>query len=423
MAVHTPIETALRHVLPNGMVALVQRNATAPTVSIRGEMRVGAVHEPAERSGLALFTGASLIRGTENRSFQEIVTTAEGLGLSVNAGGGIHASGFGGRALAEDLPLALELLADLLRRPIFPEQEIERLRGQFLMGLRESEQDTRVRASRVVRRLMFPPEHPYSRISSGTLETVGSITRDDLVAFHRRYHPAAAEVAIVGDVEPQRVIAALEQFFGDWQVAGEPSQARFPPPNVLRGVERHDVAVAGKSQSDLLWAVHGLARSAPDYYAASVANMILGRLGIGGRLGDNVRERQGLAYSCGSGLDTDVIAGPWAVFAGVNPANVDRALAAIVEEIGRFCANGPTEAEMSDAQDYMTGSLVLGLETNDGIAGTLLGIERFNLGLDYIRRYPAIIRAITAEEVVQAARRYLSTTDYVAVVAGPAREG
>jgi zinc protease len=147
--------------------------------------------------------------------------------------------------------------------------------------------------------------------------------------------------------------------------------------------------------------------------------MILGRIGLGGRLGDNVREQQGLAYYCGSNVDADLGAGPWAALAGINPANVDRAIAAILHEIEQFCADGPSEDELNDAHDYMTGSLVLGLETNDGIAGTLLGIERYNLGFDYIARYPAIIRAIDAEQVMAVARKYLSTERYVVVVAGP----
>lgn len=419
MTSHATIETATRHVLPNGMVALVQRNEGTPTVSVRGEVRVGAVSEPAAQAGLAALTGAALIRGTERRTFQEIVATTEALGASVNAGGGMHSSGFGGKSLAEDLPLVLEILADMLRAPTFPEHEVARLRGQFLMGLRENEQDTRVQASKVLRRLMFPPEHPYSRLSSGTIETVETITRADLAAFHRLYHPAATTVAVVGDVAPAQVVAALELAFGGWRVPGGPPQSTPAPVTPVRGVQRRHVAMPGKSQTDVIWAVHGLSRLDPDYYAASVANMILGRIGLGGRLGENVRERRGLAYYCGSSLDTDLWAGPWAALAGVNPADVDEAVAAIVAEIGQFAADGPTAEEMSDAQDFMTGSTVLGLETNDGIAGTLLGIERYGLGLDYIARYPSIIRAIAADDVVRVARAYLSDADYVLVTAGP----
>jgi zinc protease len=413
------IETATRHVLSNGMIALIQSNQNTPTVTVRGEVRVGAVHEPAAKSGLAVFTGAALIRGTAQRTFQQIVAETEALGASVNAGGGLHGSGFAGRALAEDLPLIMGILADMVQHPVFPAHEIERLRSQFLMGLRENEQETRTQASRAARALLFPPEHPYSRLSSGTIETVQSISREDLAMFHRQYHPAATTIAIVGDVEPSAVINQLEQVFGGWEPQAALPAMQLPAVPALQGVRRRDLVLDGKVQSDLIWAVHGLSRTDPDYYAANVANMILGRLGLGGRLGDNVRERQGLAYSCGSSLDADLGAGPWAALAGVNPANVDRAISAIVHEIGQFCADGPSGEELSDAQDYMIGSLALGLETNDGIAGTLLGIERYHLGLDFIARDPSIIRGISADQIITVARKYLSIEDYVVVTAGP----
>lgn len=413
------IAQATRHVLPNGMVALIQRNPSSPTVSVRGELRVGAVNEPADKNGLAVFTGSALIRGTATRTFQDIVAATEALGASVHSGGGLHTSGFAGRALAEDLPLLLDILSEMLARPSFPAHEIERLRSQFLMGLRESEQETRTQTARAARAMLFPPAHPYSRLSSGTVETVQAITVDDLAAFHRLYHPAVATVAVVGDVEPAAVAADLERAFGGWSPPGTPPQQSLPEVPPIPEAQRRDIAMVGKSQSDLIWAVHGLTRTHPDYYAASVANMILGRIGLGGRLGENVREQQGLAYYCGSSLDADLGAGPWAALAGVNPANVERTLAAILHEIEQFCQEGPTDQELSDARDYMTGSLALGLETNDGIASTLLGIERYGLGLDFIARYPGIIRSVSAEQVVGVARAYLSTERYIAVVAGP----
>lgn len=423
MTAHTSgassIATATRHAMSNGMVALIQRNPNSPSVSVRGDVGVGAANESPEKNGLAVFTGAALIRGTAQRTFQQIVAETEALGATVNAGGGMHSSGFGGRALTEDFSLILGILADMLRSPTFPAQEVERLRGQFLMSLRESEQETRTQASRVARALLFPPEHPYSRLTSGRIETVKSLTRDDLVAFQQLYHPALTTIAIVGDVDPPAVIEALEQVFGSWEVSGVPPSRQLPQPQPLAGVTRRDITMPSKVQSDVIWGVHGLSRTDPDYYIASVANMILGRIGLGGRLGDNVREQQGLAYSCGSSLDADVGAGPWAALAGVNPANVERAVAAIVHEIATFRADGPTDAELNDARDYMTGSLALGLETNDGIAGTLLGIERYGLGLDYIARYPSIMRNISAEQIVDVARKYLSTEHYIVVVAGP----
>ncbi|MBO9342493.1 MAG: insulinase family protein [Roseiflexus sp.] len=413
------IATALRYELPNGMVALVQRNATAPTVSVYGEVRVGAANEPPEKNGLSAFTGAALIRGAGHRTFQEIVAITEAVGASVNAGGGMHSTGFAGRSLSEDVALILEILSDMVRAPAFPDEEIEQLRGQFLMALREDEQDTSVRASRALRSIMFPPAHPYSRLSRGTIETISTLTRDDLIQFHRLYHPAATTIAVVGDIDPAAVIALIERFFGDWQVPGTPPQVTLPDPLPMPDQRRIHIALDGKSQTDIIWAVHGLDRRSPDYYAASVANMILGQIGIGGRLGERVREKQGLAYYCGSSLDADLGAGPWTAMAGVNPAHVERAIDAIVHEIRQFAAEGPTEQELADARDFMTGRLAIGLETNDSIASTLLGIERYQLGLDYIERYPTIIYSIDRDQVVEVTRRYLDTDDYVIATAGP----
>jgi zinc protease len=406
------------------MIALIQRNPHSPTVSVRGEIGAGAIFESAEQSGLAAFTGSALIRGTERRTFQQISAETDERGCGVQAGGGLHGSGFGARALAEDVPLVLDILGEMLQRPTFPSHEIAKLRAQFLMGLRESEQETQTQAVRAARALLYPPEHPYSRLISGTPETVQALSRDDLVAFHEQYyHPATATIAIVGDVEPDAMLHELERVFGGWERPDAPPVPDLPAVPPLQGQQRRTINMPGKLQADIVWAVHGLARTQPGYYAAMMANMVLGRLGLGGRLGENVREEQGMAYYVSSGLSADVSAGPWLAVAGVNPGNVERAIEAILREIEQFLQEGPTEQELADVRSYLTGSLVLGLETNGGIANTLLAIERYDLGFDYIARYPAIINAIGAEEMLDVARAYLSTTDYVLAVAGPAQEG
>ncbi|NTV63736.1 MAG: insulinase family protein, partial [Oscillochloris sp.] len=251
----------LRHVLPNGMVALIRRNPGAPTVSVRGEVRVGAAQEPPDQGGLAVFTGAALIRGAGTRSFQQIVAETEGRGCSVSAGGGMLSSGFAGKALAEDLPLVLEILADMLIRPSFPEVEIERLRSQFLTSLRESEQDTGYRASIAARAMLYPPEHPFSRPTSGSLASVAGISRADMLRFHQRYHPALTTIAIVGAIDPPAVLNELERYFADWQGSGPAEAPQIPDAPPLDGIQRADIPMPGKVQADLVWAVHGLARS------------------------------------------------------------------------------------------------------------------------------------------------------------------
>jgi zinc protease len=416
---HPDSGTTLRHVLPNGMVALIRRNPGAPTVSVRGEVRVGAAQEPPDQGGLAVFTGAALIRGAGERSFQQIVAETEGRGCSVSAGGGVQASGFAAKALVEDLPLVLDVLADMLIRPTFPSVEVERLRGQFLTSLRESEQDTGYRASVAARAMLYPPMHPFSRPASGSLTSVAALTRDDLARFHQHYHPALTSIAVVGEIDPPTVVAELERSFGNWRGQGSPRSIYIPDAPPLTGVRRADTPMSGKVQADLVWAVHGLRRSAPDYYAAMLANMILGQIGMGGRLGEQVREEQGMAYYCYSDIEADLGAGPWLIVAGVNPEDIQPATEAILSEIERFRQDGPSDEELADARDYLTGSLVIGLETSDGIAGSLLSIERHGLGLDYIERYPGIIAAVSRDEITAAARTYLSTERYVLSVAGP----
>jgi zinc protease len=186
--------------------------------------------------------------------------------------------------------------------------------------------------------------------------------------------------------------------------------------------QQREVALAGKTQSDVVLGLPGIRRADPDYYALRMANMILGRLGMMGRLGDSVREAQGLAYGVHSELDAGLGPGPWAIRAGVNPANVDAALAAIGVELRRLREGGVMADELARGQRYSTGSLVLHLETNDGVAGLIQEIELFDLGLDYAARYPAIIEALTLDVVNAAAARYLPRLeDTVRVIAGPAR--
>jgi zinc protease len=415
----TGLTSTSRHVLANGMAVLVLRNSTAPTVSLRGELRLGAIHEPEGLSGVSGFTSAALMRGAGARSFQQIVAATEERGCAVSVGGGLHVTSFAAKALAEDLPLVLDILADLLLRPTFPPHELEKLRGQLLVNLRERDQDTGFQVERIARELLYPPEHPYSRPLGGTLASMEQLTRDDLLRFHAGYHPQNAVVVVVGDVDPDSVCAALERQFGSWAPTSPPPTHNLPPVPPLREVRRRDFTMPGKLQADLAWAVPGLARLSPDYYPAMLANFILGQIGMGGRLGEQVREIQGMAYYCSSSLDADLGAGPWAATAGVNPQDVEPAIAAIRHEIEQFTREGPGEQELADARAFLTGSLVLGLETNNGIAGTLLAIERYGLGLDFITRYPALINSISAEAITAVVRRYLSSDAYVLAVAGP----
>jgi zinc protease len=178
--------------------------------------------------------------------------------------------------------------------------------------------------------------------------------------------------------------------------------------------------IPGKSQADLAVGLATIARGHPDYYALDLANMVLGRLGLMGRLGAEVRDRQGLAYYVFSQIEPRVDGSLWVARAGVDPANIDRALAAIEGELARLRATAIAEEELRDAKSYSIGVLPLALETHDGMAATLLAIEQFALGLDYLDRYPVILAGVTRDDVLAAAAHYLDPSRLAVGIARPA---
>jgi len=409
-----------RRELPNGIVILVRENHDAPSVVITGSIEAGGVFEPVELNGLVSFTTSLLLRGTERRDFATIYEILEGNGASLSLSSGHHTVGFSGKSLAEDLPMLVDLLADALRRPIFPPEHVERVRGQTITGLKVRDQDTRYTASRLFRELVYPSEHPYSRSTDGTLDTIPAITREQMVEFRRRHFgPCGMIVVIVGAVRTDDAIRLVEDYLGDWTIPDQPVSPELPPVPSLADVRQQVQVMPGKSQNDLVLGLPGPSRLAEDWHAANLANSILGVFGMYGRIGAVVREQNGMAYYSFSRLDGGLGPGPWRVVAGVDPANVDRAVSAIQAEIRRLVSEPVSEGELADNKANFIGRLPLQLESNEGVAGSIMGMERYGLGLDYLRRYEDIISAVTAEDVQAAAGRYLAPDRFALAIAGP----
>jgi zinc protease len=411
-------ETVQRTQLENGITVLVRDNPAAPVVVLDGYLPTGSIHEPAAKAGLAGFTASMLTRGSKRYDFDTFNEIVESVGASVSAGGGTHVTSFSTESLTEDFPQMLTLLADVLRHPIFPAEQMERVRGQWLVRLQEREQNTRSVAYRRFSERIYG-DHPYGLPSSGYPETIRVLTRQDLVDFHaRHYTPNGAIVVVSGDIgDPERIVDLIRQHLGDWQ--GPPADQTLPPIQRQGGSLREFIAMPGKVQSDIVMGCLAIARSDPDYYAVQVANHILGRFGLMGRLGEIVREKQGLAYYSYSIVDADLGIGPWMAMAGVNPTNVDLAVESILHEFGRLGAEPVSAEELADSQANMTGSLPLKLETNEGVSSILLSMEWYGLGLDYIHTYADRINAITIEDVQRVAHTYLRPDAYTLVVAGP----
>jgi zinc protease len=402
-------------------VLLVYENFAAESVVIDGLVRAGALGEPVEKSGLASFTAEMLMRGTEKRSFDEIYDTIESIGADLDFSSGRHVTEFSTRSLAEDLDLMLDLLAESLRRPVFPMDQTEPVRGEIMASLQIQANDTRYRAGRAFREMLYP-EHPYGRSVDGTLETVTGITAEDMADFHKRYYgPEGMIITIVGAVEHEVALAKVKAAFGDWQPASE----QMPPlPDVERPAEtiRSHVDMPEKTQADIMLGLPGPLRSAPDYLEASMANTILGVFGMMGRLGLTVREEQGLAYYAYSRLQGGLGPAPWYVSTGVAPDKVQQAVDSILHEINRMIEEPVPDEELADSQAFRSGSLPVSLETNDGLATIISDIELYGLGLDYLQKLPDKIDSITPEAVQAAARKYLSAEQIAIAVAGPMKK-
>ncbi len=410
--------------LSNGLRVWVYENFETQTVSLQGYAPGGSINESPEQAGLANLTSVMLRRGTLKHDFDALNEAVEGMGASFDFDTGRHSFGFDAYSLAEDFGDVLGLLAESLIIPAFPEDELAKSRSRILTRLNEQRHSTRAMADRTFRKHLYPPGHPYRESLLGRPETVKRLTRDHLVHFYEeKVDPSKGVVVVVGAIAAEEALTKLEQALGGWRHPRARPNRAIPPRPVLPGKIEVDVMVQGKSQSDIIIGWPGITRTDPDYYPMLVCNAILGRFGTGGRLGRRIRKELGLAYYAYSTFSANFGAGVWKAGAGVNPVNIEKTVAAILEEIARITAEPVTVEELTDVQSNLTGSLPLRLETNTGIGSYLLIMAWYDLGMDYLMRYGARIRAVGVEDVLRVAQTYLSVDAYVLAIAGPTREG
>ncbi len=405
--------------LDNGITLLTRPNFNSPSVVVSGYLACGSLFDPPDKLGLAQFTAMSLTRGTAGRNFQEIFEALESAGASLGFGASVHNTSFGGRALTEDLPLILGLLAESVQQPAFPKDQVERLRTQFLTSLAMRAQDTDEMSSLAFDAAMFP-NHPYGRPEDGYPETVQAIQVEDLASFHRQhYGPRGMVIVVVGAVSAQQALDEVNKALGSWKNPLQGESPSVPPAFAPEKTFQQHIAIPGKSQTDLVMGTLGPLRKSPDFLPASLGNNILGQFGMMGRIGDVVRERAGLAYHASTSLNAWIGAGTWEVSAGVNPANLQRAIDLIRRELERYVKRSVYKRELKDSQANFIGRLPLSLESNNGVANALLNLERFQLGLDYYMRYPQAVLEVTPEQILAVSQKYIDPERLIITSAGP----
>ncbi len=411
-------EDITRVELANGIVVLARPNFQSPSVVINGYLAAGSLFDPKNLGGLSDFTSGALMHGNAVQSFQEIYDLLEGVGASCGFSGGTHTTSFGGRSLVEDLDIMLGVIRNSLLEPTFPIEHFERRRTQILTHLSIRAQDTAEMASQCFDEILYA-DHPYGLPEDGTVESVQAIQRQDLQEFHRQhYGPKGCIISIVGGVDPLAAVEKVQAYLGDWTNPLQKPQPELPPIQELKETIRKKVTLPAKSQSDLLIGVIGPNRAAPEYLTATVGNNILGQFGMYGRIGHSVREKSGLAYYAYSHVSGGIGPGIWCAGAGVDPANVDQAIDLILAEFRKFTQELVTPEELEDTKANFIGRLPLGFESNSGVAGSLIHLERYQLGLDYFQRYQNMIQETTAENILAAAQKYLDLERIAVVVAG-----
>jgi zinc protease len=408
-----------RTVLDNGAVLLCKPTHTTPAVAISLTLRAGSIADPPHLPGLTWLLSRVIDRGTTTRSAAGIAEELDSRGITLTILVTRHAFSLGCRCLAEDFEPVLALLGDIVMSPSLPDEEIAVRKGEVITSIRQDDDNPAIRASEALMAALYPDGHPYGRRTKGSIDSVEQLTREQLLRLHgERFASSELTAVVVGDVEPSHARDVAARVFGGWRTA---APAPLAVPAVVRAASRQRLVIPmmNKAQADIAYGFTTITRTDPAYYAFWLMNVAFGQYAIGGRLGDSIRERQGMAYYVSSTLDANVAPGPLAIRAGVSPANVDRAVASIDDEVARLVSEGLTQQELDESRQYLIGSIPRALETNSAIANFLQTEEFFGLGLDYDARLPALLNAVTLDDVHVAARRALDPARATVVIAGP----
>ena len=404
--------------LPNGLRVVVVEQHEQPAVSLRIVMKAGKVFEPEGKAGLAEGTASLLTQGTQSRSAQQIAEAIDFVGGALNASTGIESGFANARVTSDQLDLGLELLADVVQRPSFAEEEIERWRRQTLSGLQVQQQDAAYLADAALVRLIYG-SHPNGRPADGTPESIEGLTREDFVAFHKRHYLANnAILAVVGDIKPAEAFAKVEKHFGGW-AQGE--EVKFPAFQVPER-QKPEILVIDKPdavQTEIRLGQVGLAFRDPDHHTADVYNSIVGD-NANARLYEEIRRKRGLSYGANSFFLMGNQPG-WFQTATFTKTESTVEVVTVALDVLRGMQKEPVpQDELVSAKTFITGAFPLTIETPDGIANQVVEAMKFGLGKEYIETYNEKIAAVTAADVRKFAQTRIQPDRMVIVLAGNA---
>lgn len=406
-----------RWALPNGLTVLFLEHHLLPLVSMEAFVDAGQKNEADEQAGIAVLTGQLLEEGTTTRSAFDIASAIESVGGSLDA----QSQGVSAQVLSKDLDLGMDLLSDVLMRPIFDERQMKKKRHQILISIEEDDENSSTIAFNLFRDMVYG-QHPYHRPRKGYKHSVRKLRREALIKYYQTYfRPNNTILSIVGDADPAQIRETVERYFAEWQAQTIPAPPSFEMPRPTGCVRKH--IAKDKEQVHVYLGHLGVTRTNPDFYPLFVMDHILGvGPGFTDRISRKLRDEMGLAYSVSANISgsAEKEPGMFLAYIGTSPENAPRAVEGFLQEIRTIRRETVSAEELELAKNYITGSYVFNFETSSQLSRYLINVERYQLGEDFIWRFPDIVDQISAEDILRVAQRYLDEENYYLASAGKA---
>lgn len=402
--------------LENGLALLLVEDHRSPLVTIEIALPVGSVNNPPEQSGLAEATAELLLEGAGSRSSMELAVGVEALGATIDSFATDDYTSVAAAVIAENLDPFLDILADVVLRPAFPDREVELFKTNRVADLKVQRQDPAFVAMDHFSRLVYG-SHPYAFLAP-TPESISGLSRSKIERFYRaRYVPNGSAIVIVGDFPTTRMEQRLRSLFGAWKGSDAPGRdfPRIPgPARRLRLIDR-----PGSEQADIIIGNAAISSGDPSYFPMVVANAILG-VGAGSRLFLSVREQKGYSYDVWSEVRAPRMRGVFFAAAQTRPEVTVPAIRLMLAEIRRLQTELVSARDVRAAKNYLNGGFSLALSTQGGITERLILAHMMGLGTEYLETYRDRIEAVTPAEIRQAARKHMLADRCSIVVVGDA---
>ena len=402
--------------LANGLTLILSERHGLPIVAANVVLRTGSDANPLDKPGMANFVAAMLDEGTAKRNALQIADDVARLGASLSTGSSMDATTISSRSLTKNFPATLEILADVVLNPSFPAEEIERQRASRLAGLVQQRDNPAQVAAQVTAAALYGPKHPYGYSEVGTEASVKALSKADMEAFWKQnFVPNNAALVVAGDISMDQLKTLAEKTFGSWQ-SGTPTQPALGSPTTTPA-KVVVVDKPGSPQTQVRVASIGAPRSSPDFRPMQVMNLALGGL-FSSRINMNLREQHGYTYGASSQFSFRRAAGPFQVASGVRTDVTGPAVTEIFKEVRGMVEKPVSEDELKKAKDSLSNSLPGAFESSANAVSNFSNVFIYDLGLDYYTRYAEQVNAVTADQTLAAAKKYLVPNSMIVVAVG-----